>query len=159
MRPYNLRKPGPIADRFWKRVDKTDHCWLWTGHRNRKGYGRLSREGARGGLVLAHRLSWEMVNGEVPPGRIIRHICDVRNCVRPDHLALSTQAENVADAMQKHVHRPPTPTRITDGQARLILARVRRGETHQAVATSMRVSRTTVSNVVNGKRRWGYLHE
>ena len=28
-----------LRDRFWKRVQKTETCWLWTGNANLQGYG------------------------------------------------------------------------------------------------------------------------
>lgn len=32
---------------------------------------------------------------------VVRHRCDVRCCVRPDHLAVGTQAQNVADTVRR----------------------------------------------------------
>ena len=35
-----------VAERFWSKVEKTDTCWLWTGHRDRHGYGWLGQRRA-----------------------------------------------------------------------------------------------------------------
>src|SRR3990167_10444986 len=51
--------------RFWKKVVKTDSCWLWTAHKNNKGYGVISIRNV-GGNKLAHRIAYEMICGIIP---------------------------------------------------------------------------------------------
>lgn len=153
MRPHNLRQPEPIEQRFWRSVTKSaEGCWIWTGYRNDKGYGRLSRGGRKGALVLAHRLAWELSNGAIPAGAVVCHRCDTPPCVRLDHLFLGQQRENVHDAVAKGRHRPPTPRRVT----REIVARIREGaaagRTHQAIADEVGLSRSYVTMIVNGAR-------
>jgi len=84
-------------DHFWSRVNP-EGCWLWTGARTADGYGNLS---IRGRLVRAHRLAFELARGPIPEGMHVLHRCDVRNCVRPDHLFLGANADNVADRVAK----------------------------------------------------------
>lgn len=79
--------------RFWNRVDKTAGCWLWKGSKTRTGYGNLQIEAGK--WDYAHRVSYRLAHGEIPPGRVIDHLCRVRNCVNPDHLEAVTQAVNV----------------------------------------------------------------
>jgi len=78
--------------RFWSKVNKTDTCWLWTACIQTGGYG-LSWYNGRN--VLAHRLSYELLKGEIPKGLTIDHLCRVRHCVNPDHLEVVTNKENV----------------------------------------------------------------
>lgn len=85
----------PIADRFWPKVQKTDVCWLWIGATS-AGYGRIGR-----GRAKDHEVSWELHNGPVPHGLWVLHKCDNPPCVRPDHLFLGTQSDNMKDAEAK----------------------------------------------------------
>ena len=90
-----------LSDRFWQYVEREPTgCWLWTGARIHSGYGsfRLSRPPR---TVVAHRLSWEMDHGPIPMGLWVLHHCDVRACVRPAHLFLGTNLDNVRDCTLK----------------------------------------------------------
>lgn len=85
---------GPLADRLWAKVHKTETCWLWTGTTDRDGYGYLGKGGAGGGSVRAHRAAYELLVGTIPAGWVIDHLCRVRNCVNPAHLEAVTPQEN-----------------------------------------------------------------
>jgi hypothetical protein len=87
---------------FWSRVHKTDGCWLWTLKPRSDAYGRLGKRS-----VPAHRLSWEIHNGPIPPGICVLHHCDTRLYVRPDHLFLGTVADNNKDRDRKERGRKP----------------------------------------------------
>ena len=77
-------KRPTLAERFWAKVDKTDGCWEWTGCLFSTGYGQVKLEGK---TSLAHRVSWEMEHGELPPdGWVLHHTCSNKTCVRPSHL-------------------------------------------------------------------------
>lgn len=91
-----------LADRFFKHVNKTDSCWLWTASKNHKGYGQFgigSRKNIK--MVKAHRASWILHNGEIPEGLFVLHTCDIRHCVNPAHLFLGTNADNMCDMISK----------------------------------------------------------
>jgi hypothetical protein len=86
------------AQRFWNKVEKTETCWLWTGHVSPSGYGYLG--GSNG---LAHHF----LVGKPGNGYEWDHLCFVRNCVRPAHLERVTRAENVR---RQRVHGLPART-------------------------------------------------
>ena len=83
-------RPLTAEARFWSFVDKTDTCWFWT-KRTQRGYGRFK---TKAGDKLAHRVAWELVNGPILPGVSLDHLCRNKHCVRPEHLEITTFAEN-----------------------------------------------------------------
>jgi len=90
-------RAGDEAGRFWSQVDSTASCCLWTGHRNRDGYGqfKVTVEVGHYRTVRAHRWAWEATHGPVPAGLTLDHLCGQTACVRPDHLEPCTNAENL----------------------------------------------------------------
>lgn len=57
--------------------------------------GGYSQVRVNGILKMAHIVSWQNVNGPVPEGLQLDHLCRVRNCVNPDHLEPVTQKVNI----------------------------------------------------------------
>lgn len=85
--------------RFWSKVDQAeDGCWLWQGTLLRQGYGCIKIAGQ---MYKAHRLAYQYTHGPIPQGLLICHKCDNPRCVRPDHLFLGTQKDNMADMSAK----------------------------------------------------------
>jgi hypothetical protein len=84
-------------ERFWKKVNKTDGCWLWTATRIGR-YGGFRFEGRS---RTAHRVSWELAFGPIPDGLQVLHHCDTPLCVNPQHLFLGTPLDNARDRDSK----------------------------------------------------------
>lgn len=87
--------------RFWGKVNKSEDdggCWEWIGHKDKGGYGKcnFNDKGFR-----AHRASYIIAYGNIPEGKLICHKCDRPSCIRPDHLFLGTNLENIADRNSK----------------------------------------------------------
>ena|SRR5665213_1639299 len=90
-------KPDKFLASLWRRINKTDTCWLWTGRRLQKGYGRMTLpEGSRGEVreALAHRFMYEMLVGPIPEGMHLDHLCRNTRCVNPAHLEPITRADH-----------------------------------------------------------------
>lgn len=89
-RPQLVRDPViRFALRVWPRGD----CWEWKGVKRPDGYGAVFI--GHGRTTSAHRYSWELFIGPIPPGLVIDHLCGNRWCVRPSHLTVTTQRDNV----------------------------------------------------------------
>lgn len=55
--------------------------------------------------MLAHRLSWEWTHKQkIPKGKLVRHRCDNRLCINPEHLLLGTQQDNIMDMVGRGRH-------------------------------------------------------
>lgn len=67
---------------IWDKVEPcpATGCWLWLGEVNRNGYGRVWVNGVR---VMVHRVVYELLVGEIPPGAVIDHTCRNRACCAP----------------------------------------------------------------------------
>lgn len=80
-------------ERLVRRTEfEDDGCWLWTGYRDRKGYGRINLNYH---LVGTHRLGYELLVGEIPDGYELDHLCRTTACWRPEHLEPVTGYENI----------------------------------------------------------------
>lgn len=73
----------------------TTPCWIWEGTPEHTGYGRVKVNGRN---CLVHKRAWEVTYGKVPSGLVVRHLCDVRACIRPDHLIVGTYQQNSDDS-------------------------------------------------------------
>lgn len=95
--------PKPMGYHFWKRVNKTETCWLWTGKTVGMGYGKFSH-GTTGNVrsYRCHRLAYEWLVGPISPGLSVLHTCDTPACVNPEHLYLGTQEKNMEDKVARN---------------------------------------------------------
>lgn len=142
-----------LAERLWRRVRKTRGCWLWTGAVKENGYGVIGETRA-GRMIGVHVVSWELTNGPVPDGLCVLHECDVRNCVRPSHLFLGTNADNTRDMYDKG--RAPVGERhgcakLRAMDVRHIRRRKAEGETQRQLAEAFGVSQPLINNIVHYK--------
>ncbi len=148
---YRSRRSRNVTQKFWPRVERVDGCWEWLGGRTRQGYGALV---VAGRAYRAHRVSWEIHNGPIPPGMFVCHHCDNPPCVNPDHLFLGTPADNVHDMDAKgrrgrgwhprlmgELHHA---SKLTDAQVVAIREAVAGGEAKRSVARRFSISHTYV---------------
>jgi hypothetical protein len=72
-------------------------CWNWIRHRDSDGYGRLTApsDGRRRNFA-AHRFSYQVYVGPIPPGLTLDHLCRNRACVNPAHLEPVTIGTNLS---------------------------------------------------------------
>ena len=81
------------TQKFLKKVEITDTCWLWKGYITPDGYGFCHYKGRKS--YLAHRTAYELFRGNIPNGLTIDHLCRTRHCVNPVHLEAVSLSINV----------------------------------------------------------------
>jgi HNH endonuclease len=161
-------------ERFWKRVNRNGpipphmphlgNCWVWTGARGGKAqaYGRFYLNSTK---AFAHRLA---VNA--PKGLKACHRCDNGLCVRPSHIFVGTQADNLADMVSKKrrhkfeaVFQNPSPSNnkksefgrasLTEEQAEMARNCPRKYGAVAAMARAFGVSRGAIWHIREGNAR------
>lgn len=67
-------------------------CWVWMGSWDSgNGYGKVRYAGH---TWLAHRLVYTLINGDIPPTRVLDHLCRRRRCCNPAHVESVLPREN-----------------------------------------------------------------
>jgi hypothetical protein len=150
-------------------VPGTGICRLWQGAVDRDGYGVLNDSPKfEGGKIYphrkkrAHRWVWEMANGPIPPGMVVRHKCDNRLCFKLNHLELGTVAENNADAA-KRGHAGPVLS-FKPSELEMIVELKELGWTYErirderlpdrALSSIKRVGKVAAQNKAEGRDLW-----
>lgn len=140
-----------VAARFWSKVlvRRPGVCWPWRGAKHNHGYGvfKVSREA---GLVKAHRFAWELANGPIPEGLVVRHQCDNPPCCNPAHLTTGTQADNIADMHARG--RREYKSRLTTANVASIFNEYAAGATQQQIAERFGVAPSYISMLISGRR-------
>lgn len=104
------------------RTKQAGECLEFTGYKDRNDYGQVTI----GGITqYAHRASYEAFVGPIPAGMKLRHTCDNPACIRPDHLILGTQADNMRDKVERNRQTKGTAfstAKLNDDKVRFIRA-------------------------------------
>lgn len=96
-----MRGPGFKENELTKeilleRASQSNECWTWKSL-TINNYGVISINGS---TLKAHRAAYRVWKSKIPKDKIVRHKCDNKRCIRPNHLELGTQQENVNDIHQ-----------------------------------------------------------
>jgi hypothetical protein len=146
-------KCGPDHIRFWRRVEKTDGCWIWTGGMTTSGYGAFKKG-------YAHRFSLELRIGRVLSRKEFAcHRCDNPRCVNPDHLFVGSALDNTRDMFAKgrdaSGERKGT-AKLKEADVLAIRSAAASGETHESIAARYVVCRRHISAIVS-RRFWRHI--
>jgi len=151
----------------WNGWDVTDgDCWEYRGPRFANGYGQIKVLKIP---RLAHRVAYELWVSQIPEGLVIRHKCDNKPCINPDHLETGTVQDNVRDRDQRGrtANGNRGKGKLTDSEAldvRLTLAKIEdriiRGKEYERLAEEYGVSKSSIQNIHLGKnyRHVGGFH-
>lgn len=163
-RKFGSETRGAAFARFIANVKITGNpadCWVWTGARLLNEGGDYGRFHFDGGEVRAHIFMYELVNGELDDGLLVRHVCDNPPCVNPAHLLSGTNKDN----MQDKVERGRSPNRkgerhplarLTDDDVRRIRILAGSGVGYGDIAASYKMSRQQIQKIVL-RINWGHI--
>lgn len=157
--------------RFWSKVNQTKMCWIWTGAKYKNGYGAFRFFGKN---TTAHRVAYILTRGQIPTGMFVCHKCDTPACVRPSHLFLGTQKDNMRDASLKG-RMPSGENHYTHSMPELIrkgsnhwtkrfpelLSRMPKGTNHWTKKKPHLISygaRANTENFIRGDFHWTRVH-
>lgn len=145
-----------VKQRFFSRIVVAESgCWEWTGPKFKRGYGQVGN--ANIGHRLAHRHMWTLIFGEIPEDKFVLHRCDNRACVRPEHLFLGTQTDNVQDCLSKNRFRQRGEThakaQLSDADVVAIRTMHKHGIKRRIIRRVFDVSQSTLSNILLNKVR------
>lgn len=152
----------PVEERFWRMAVKGENpndCWGWSGGLSRQGYPNFKAH-CRGVWVFqAHRYSYLLHHGDIPPGHVVRHTCDNPACTNPAHLLVGTHADNCADKVargrstrgERHPH-----SKLTEDNIREIRRLDAEGLPRKQIARRFGVDTGTLRAIFSG-RTWGWV--
>jgi len=155
-------KGRPLVERFWEKVDirGPDECWDWLAYKNKDGYGFFWLKGKH---PSAHRVAWELTNGEIPEGMNVLHHCDNPSCCNPKCLFLGTHTGNMQDKSRKGRARGQNQKGNINNNAKLNEKQVleirilrQRGMIHREIAELYPISRREVGRICQ-RKRWQHI--
>lgn len=126
-------------------------CLVYRATPTVQGYVYLTHNGRQEG---AHRIVWKLVNGTVPTGKEIMHVCTVRACVNPFHLRAATPSEIMSYRSVTGNYVPPRKgyTKLTEDNVRDIWARLQAGERPKDIAELFGCTAANISMIKHGKQ-------
>ena len=160
-----LRTQHRVVERFLGKILISDECWKWLGSKNNRGYGKFGLHPHK--MIYAHRFSYELFIGAIPgpydrriQNNLICHHCDNPPCVRPSHLFLGTQSDNLSEVFikgRRPVQIPPSGeanpfAKITAVQAEEIRRRYNEFDAPiKILASEYGIGTSTIWRIINNQ--------
>lgn len=147
--PHGLTASELMERKGWTVTD--EGCWRYLGSINYAGYGTLRWKTQN---TFAHRVAYLAWRGEIPEDMLVRHRCDNRYCVNPDHLELGTQVDNMRDMRERG---RGGSNKLTEDDVRAIRqARANKTHTLKELGEIYGVSFSTI-HCIDKRKTWQYV--
>jgi len=151
-----------IKHRLVKYSEMNGQCLEWVGFRDKSGYGHICI--TKNGIdkpEKAHRASWMVHMGPIPPNMCVLHKCDNPACHRIEHLFLGTHQDNMADKVRKGRHKvlrgaDRKNSKLRPKKVKEILESKGKGQTSHQLAIKYDVSASPIRQIWQ-RRSWKYV--
>ena len=153
-----------IHERFWSKVNVGQcwECWDWMASTDHGGYGRFGLDGR---TSAAHRIAWQLVEGDLPDGMRVCHHCDNPGCCNPEHLFVGTDLDNARDRDKKGRGNPGwiageghPNAKLTEDDVRFIRKLFDDGANRKDIATFFGVSGSTI-DIIGARKTWKHVFD
>lgn len=145
---------------YMGKLEQTDECIHWRGPIAKRGYGSLSFGGSANRILKrAHRVSYELFNGQLADDEVVRHTCDNPPCVNPRHLIAGTPADNIRDKVLRNRQSRGTDrynAKLDEDRVREIRKLYDQGVSQKNLAERYSVSTHAIHSVVH-RRSWKHV--
>jgi HNH endonuclease len=86
-----------------QRLDKSGDCWIYTGGKDKDGYGQVhcAKTAKELEVTRAHQMAYKTWVDDYEKGLMVCHTCDNPSCCNPKHLFVGTALDNNKDMNNK----------------------------------------------------------
>jgi len=143
-----------IRKEFFKKVLKSDNCWIWNGETS-LGYGVLYTHSI---AIKAHRISYYLHFRKDPGKKLVCHTCDNKKCVNPKHLFLGSHRDNAVDMVKKGracilLGEDNRQAKLTERKIIKMIKLVSKGNRPSDLAAKFGVNKNTLYYILN-RQSW-----
>jgi hypothetical protein len=134
---------------FLQKLVHEDNCLVWSGYKNKKGYGVFSLQGK---TYLAHRVAYYIYNNSINNSLLVLHrpdICNNPSCCKKEHLYQGNCKQNSLDMVsigKQHIQK------LNLKQAKEIRDKYIKGATQEELAIEYCVHKGNISKIVLNNR-------
>lgn len=125
----------------YRRCEQVGACIEWQGALNTDGYPRGLVNGNNNAKL--HREVFHLLRGYYP--EVVRHTCDNKKCLHPEHLIDGNQLDNVKDRHERN----RTHNQVSDIDIWIVRYLRRHGETYANIAKFMHITYKRVEYIMN----------
>lgn len=143
----------PMKDRSNKldfNINKSG-CFVVTSHKaTSNGYPSVYYERES---VSMHRKVYTEMFGDIPKGYVVRHKCDNKKCVNPEHLEVGTYKQNSQDMVDRNRHSYGEKNKMSKLRESDVIAirENKKGLSNRDLTNLYNVSESTIIRAKTGK--------
>ena len=157
MRLEGIKNMESLSGRLHGKAERRGACLIWTGKKDKDGYGSIRLTMQSGGIkdARAHRIAYLLEHGELADDQVIRHTCDTPACIEGEHLIPGTNADNIADMVSRGRQAKGERTnlnKLSEAQMIELREQARAGESPYKLAQEYPVSARHIYKIKDGER-------